>query len=587
MRRTRVSAWFGLWLLTSCGGGPRPEAAPPGDLPEAATGVIAQTAGSFRTEAVVAANPHAAEAGARVLAAGGSAVDAAVAVQMVLTVVEPQSSGIGGGAFLLHWDGQQVEAWDGRETAPAAADERLFLDPAGKPRAFHDAVVGGLSVGVPGAVRMLEAAHRAHGRRPWASLFEEAIRLCDEGFEVSPRLNALLEGDVHLRKDPAALRHFYDAAGRALPVGTRLKNPPLAAVFRALAAQGADALHTGHFASAVVQGVRAHPSNPGRLSLADLEAYRPIKREASCAEIDRWRICGMPPPSSGALAVGQILGILARVPAGRTGAASEVDFVHRYVEASRLAFADRALYVADPAFVKAPGTGWGALLSPAYLEARAALVGARAAEKVEAGVPEGTTTGALAPDPRAEFTGTSHVSIVDAEGRAVALTTSIEDAFGARLMVEGFLLNNQLTDFSFVPEVDGRPVANRVEPGKRPRSSMSPTLVFDRSSGALQLVVGSPGGAPIIHYTARTAWGALWAGQPLQTVVDAPNFGFTGGPVLLEVGRFEASMKTGLEALGHKVEERPLPSGIHALMRIDTGWSSAADPRREGAARGR
>jgi gamma-glutamyltranspeptidase/glutathione hydrolase len=215
------------------------------------------------------------------------------------------------------------------------------------------------------------------------------------------------------------------------------------------------------------------------------------------------------------------------------------------------------------------------------------MVGARAAEKVEAGVPEGTTTGALAPDPRAEFTGTSHVSIVDAEGRAVALTTSIEDAFGARLMVEGFLLNNQLTDFSFVPEVDGRPVANRVEPGKRPRSSMSPTLVFDRSSGALQLVVGSPGGAPIIHYTARTVWGALWAGQPLQTVVDAPNFGFTGGPVLLEVGRFEASMKTGLEALGHKVEERPLPSGIHALMRIDTGWSSAADPRREGAARGR
>jgi gamma-glutamyltranspeptidase/glutathione hydrolase len=583
----KARAWV-VAALAACGPArvQQPSAPPPGDQPERETTSVSKAGWTFARQAVVAANPYAAEAGARVLAAGGSAVDAAIAVQAVLTLVEPQSSGIGGGAFLLSWDGEHLEAWDGRETAPAAADPRMFLDASGAPLPFAQAVVGGLSVGVPGVMRMLEAAHAAHGKRPGAPLFEDAVRLADEGFVVSPRLNALLEADPHLRGDPEARALYYQADGRAVAIGTLLRNPALAETFRLLARSGAAALHEGPIAQAVVDRVRHHPSNPGRMSAADLSGYRPVKRAAVCADIDAWRICGMPPPSSGGIAVLQILSILSRVPPGLTGASGEVDAMHRTLEAGRLAFADRAQFVADPAFVEPPAGDWGALVAPAYLAARAALVGPRAMTRVEAGVPAGAGHHTTAADPTAAMTGTSHFSIVDTFGGAVSMTTSVEDAFGARTMVRGFLLNNQLTDFSFVPERDGRPVANRVEPGKRPRSSMSPTMVFDRASGRLQMVTGSPGGAPIIHYTARSVWGALWERQPLQAVLDAPNVVTTGGPAILEAGRFGTEALEALRALGHTVEQRPLPSGIHALLRVDGGWQAAADPRREGVARG-
>jgi gamma-glutamyltranspeptidase/glutathione hydrolase len=583
----KARAWV-VAALAACGPArvQQPSAPPPGDQPERETTSVSKAGWTFARQAVVAANPYAAEAGARVLAAGGSAVDAAIAVQAVLTLVEPQSSGIGGGAFLLSWDGEHLEAWDGRETAPAAADPRMFLDASGAPLPFAQAVVGGLSVGVPGVMRMLEAAHAAHGKRPWAPLFEDAVRLADEGFVVSPRLNALLEADPHLRAQPPPPPLYYQADGRAVAIGTLLRNPALAETFRLLARSGAAALHEGPIAQAVVDRVRHHPSNPGRMSAADLSGYRPVKRAAVCADIDAWRICGMPPPSSGGIAVLQILSILSRVPPGLTGASGEVDAMHRTLEAGRLAFADRAQFVADPAFVEPPAGDWGALVAPAYLAARAALVGPRAMTRVEAGVPAGAGHHTTAADPTAAMTGTSHFSIVDTFGGAVSMTTSVEDAFGARTMVRGFLLNNQLTDFSFVPERDGRPVANRVEPGKRPRSSMSPTMVFDRASGRLQMVTGSPGGAPIIHYTARSVWGALWERQPLQAVLDAPNVVTTGGPAILEAGRFGTEALEALRALGHTVEQRPLPSGIHALVRVDGGWQAAADPRREGVASG-
>ncbi|MFN3298004.1 gamma-glutamyltransferase family protein, partial [Caldimonas sp.] len=545
---------------------------------------------------VAAAHPLAAEAGWRMLRAGGTAVDAAIAAQLVLTLVEPQSSGIGGGAFLLHWDGRRLDAWDGRETAPAAADERLFLDAQGRPLPFREAVVGGLSVGTPGVMRLLEAAHRAHGRLPWAQLFEPAIAWADEGFPVGVRLHALLRSDESLRRDPAAAAYFYGPDGQPHPVGHRLRNPALAAILRTLAREGADAFYRGPIARSIVAKVRSHPTRPGRLSEADLAAYQPRRREALCSPWRSWRLCGFPPPSSGHLAIAQILGLLEHAaPPGpaRVAGLPGPDFLHAYAEASRLAFADRAQYVADPDFVAPPAGHWPSLISPAYLAERARLIGPRAMPRALPGRPGGQPS-AWATQPEAPERGTSHLSAIDREGRAVALTTTIEDAFGARLLVDGgtglpggFLLNNQLTDFAFVPtDADGRPVANRVEPGKRPRSSMSPTLVFDRTSGELVLNVGSPGGSLIIHYTAKALLGTLAWGLDAQQALDLPNFGTTGGPLLLEEGRFPPGTLEALRRRGHTVREAPMTSGAQALQRHPRGWLGSADPRREGAVRG-
>ncbi len=591
----RRFSWALLACLAACTVPVPHDATPP--MPEGASGFAAKPGWAARRFAVAAANPLATEAGFRVLQAGGTAIDAAVAAQMVLALVEPQSSGIGGGAFLMHWDGRAIAAWDGRETAPAAADEKLFVRADGQPMPFEQAVVGGRAVGVPGALRMLEAAHRRHGRLPWASLIAPAIRLADEGFLVSPRLHTQLKAENALKGDAQAATYFYAADGQPHPVGHRLRNPALAEVLRAIAARGSAALHEGPVAQDIVRRVRGHAGNPGVMTLADLAGYTAKEREAICTEwLQRWRVCGFSPPSSGHLAVMQILGLLERSPAPAQPLESgvpSVPWLHAYTEAARLAFADRNQFVADPDFVPAPGGRWTTLLADDYLRQRAALIGPRSMRTASPGAPGGQA-GVHAPMPEQAEAGTSHISIVDGEGRAVAMTSTIEAVFGSRVMSDGgtgraggFLLNNQLTDFSLVPaDAQGRPIANRVQPGKRPRSSMSPTLVFDQADGRLVMSAGSPGGAAIIHFTAKTLIATLAWGLNAQQAIDLPNFGSFNGPTVLELGRFPPATVTGLQALGHVVVQNEMTSGLQAIQRTRTGWFGGADPRREGVVRG-
>ena len=561
--------------------------------PEEASGYVEKSGWAARHFAVAAAHPLATDAGYLILKAGGSAVDAAVAVQMVLGLVEPQSSGIGGGSFMLHHDGHITEAFDGRETAPSAANGNLFLSANGKPVSFFDGVVGGRAVGVPGTVRMLEDAHRLHGKLPWASLFAPAIQLAERGFKVSPRLHALLVNDRYLKKDPIAAAYFYDAAGQPWPIGHVLKNPELASVFKRIAAEGSRALMTGDIAQAVVDKVRQHPTNPGQLALADLAGYQAIKRQPLChnysAAARGYRICGMPPPSSGAVTVGQMLGMLSHTPAAAMpliDGLPDARWLHLYTETSRLAFADRDQYIADPDFVQPPGGNWMSLLEPRYLAERAMLVSPVRMTTATAGTP-GTVKTSYAPMPEQPEHGTSHISIVDANGNALAMTSSIENAFGSRQMVKGFLLNNELTDFSFAPtDAQGRPIANRVEPGKRPRSSMAPTLVFDTATGQLLMSGGSPGGALIIHYTAKLLYGSLNWALDAQQAINLPNFGSLNGITLLEDHRFPATTLESLKRTGAQVREVPMTSGLQAIQKTPSGWFGGADPRREGVVRG-
>ena len=576
-----------------------PPAAP--ITPEGGSGWTDKPGWATEKFAVAAANPLATDAGYQVLKAGGNAIDAAVAVQMVLSLVEPQSSGIGGGAFLLHSSGRELVAWDGRETAPAAATEKLFIGADGKPMPFYDGVVGGRSVGVPGTVRMLEQAHRAHGRLPWAQLIQPAIQLAEQGFQVSPRLATMLANEKHLIKDPVAAKYFYDAAGKPWPVGHVLKNRELAEVLKGIAARGSAALLQGPVAQAIVDKVTRH-ANPGKLTLADLANYQPKRRAPLCHDLaaagKTVEVCGFPPPSSGAIAIGQILGILAQTPgaAMKPDAAGlpTADWLHYYTEAARLAFADRAQYVADPDFVQPPGGSWLSLLDPAYLKSRAALIGAQSLKVAQPGQPGAVKT-SFAPMPEQPEYGTSHISIVDAHGNALAMTTTIEDAFGARQMVKGFLLNNELTDFSFAPTgADGQPIANRVQPGKRPRSSMAPTLVFEKnadgSRGPLLMSGGSPGGALIIHYTAKTLHGVLNWGLTPQQAINLPNFGSTNGPSLLEEKKFPPATVEALRTRGAEVREMNMTSGLQAITRANVHgkpmWLGGADPRREGVVMG-
>lgn len=579
--------------------------------PEGASGYTEKPGWAASKFAVAAANPLATDAGYQVLKAGGSAVDAAIAVQMVLALVEPQSSGLGGGAFLLHYNGRAVEAFDGRETAPAAASEKLFLGADGKPMAFIDAVVGGRAVGVPGTVRMLEMAHQQYGKLPWAQLFVPAITLAEGGFKVSARLNALLKTEQYLKKDAVAAAYFYQPNGEPLETGSTLRNQPLADVLKKIAAAGSKALYEGDVARAIVRKVRDHPGNPGSLSLRDLAGYQAKKREPIChdyrAQARDYRICGMPPPSSGAIAIGQILGILNNTNAatlplvtgmggipGTLAPTPSADWLYLYTEASRLAFADRAQYLADPDFVQPPGGSWMSLLDPVYLAKRAQLIqqqpGGQSMKTAKPGNPGGMKS-AYAPMAGQPEYGTSHISIVDAWGHAVAMTTTIEDAFGARQMVDGFLLNNELTDFSFAPtDAQGNLVANRVQPGKRPRSSMAPTLVFDKASGQLVMSAGSPGGALIIHYTAKTLYGVLNWGLLPQQAINLPNFGSLNGPTLLEERRFAPATVEALKARGAEVREITMTSGLQAIARGQAHgtplWLGGADPRREGVVLG-
>ncbi|RYF25922.1 MAG: gamma-glutamyltransferase family protein [Comamonadaceae bacterium] len=597
-------------VLTACASGPRFSYTVPEQpaQPEGSSGYTEKPGWATQRFAVAAANPLATDAGYQVLKAGGSAVDAAIAVQMVLTLVEPQSSGIGGGAFLLHAAGSKVEAYDGRETAPAAATENLFIGADGKPMAFHDGVVGGRSVGVPGTVRMLELAHKEHGKLAWSALIQPAIALADNGFKVSARLNTLLANEKYLAQDPEARAYFYDASGKPWPVGHVLKNPELAKVLRAIARQGSKALLEGDVAQAIVAKVQGHPGNPGTLSMADLAGYQPRKREALCTDYQLgakdFNLCGFPPPSSGGIAVAQILGILKNTdatalplqdgPGGAQdplGQVPSADWLYLYNEAARLAFADRALYVADPDFVQPPAGSWASLLEPAYLAERAKLIGAQSMKTGQPGTPQGVRRMAYAPMPEQPEYGTSHISIVDGQGNAVAMTTTIEDQFGSRQMVKGFLLNNELTDFSFTPrDASGQPVANRVEPGKRPRSSMAPTLVFDKASGELLMSGGSPGGALIIHYTAKTLYGIFNWGLTPQQAINLPNFGTLGGPTMLEEKRFTSTTVEALRQRGAEVREMNMTSGLQAITRAEVHgerlWLGGADPRREGVVMG-
>ena len=532
---------------------------------------------------VAAANPHAAEVGRTILRAGGAAVDAAIAMQMVLNVVEPQSSGIGGGAFLLHHDARAGEtaAYDGRETAPASASQDLFLDAEGKPQAFFKAVVGGKSVGIPGLLRMLGAAHRDHGRLPWKDLFSPAIRLAGDGFEVSPRLHALVANDRFLATFAEARALFYQPDGTPIPAGAVLKNPALAETLSLIAVEGADGFYRGPTAEAIVAAVRGASRNPGTMTLADLDGYRAPKREPVCRPYRAWRVCGMPPPTSGGVTLLQTLGILGNFTISSYTPGS-AEAVHLISEASRLAFADRARYLADPDFVDIP---LDALLDPEYLRRRAALIEMSASMgAAEAGEPS-ERSGALAPSENLESPSTTHLSVVDGAGNAVAMTSSIESAFGSRLMVRGFLLNNQLTDFSFRAERGGVAIANRVEAGKRPRSSMSPTLVFDRD-GDLVMTLGSPGGSRIIGYVAKTILAVLDWRLDIQQAIDLPHHVNRNGATDLEEGTGLAGISEALEALGHEVKVRDLNSGLHGILVVEGRLVGGADPRREGVALG-
>jgi len=531
---------------------------------------------------IATANPHASQAGLEMLRAGGSALDAALAAQFVLNLTEPQSSGIGGGAFVLHWDeaARRVSAYDGRETAPAAARLDRFLQPDGKPMPIGEAINSGRSVGVPGVLRALELAHAKHGRLPWARLFEPAIRLAEDGFPVSPRLHALIEADPILRINAATRAYFYLPDGSPLPVGYRLKNPPFAAVLRRIAQEGPDAFYLGAIARDIAATVASHPI-PGDLTVADLAAYRGVEREAVCGGYRGHRICGMPPPSSGGIGVLAILGVLERFPLadlrpGSSGAA------HLFAEAGRLAYADRDHYVGDPDFVQVPAAG---LIDPGYLRARAKLVDpAKSMVRALPGSPAGART-ALGADASVEAAGTSHVSVVDAQGNAVAMTTTIESPFGSRILVRGFLLNNELTDFSLAPDEGGKLAANRVEPGKRPRSSMSPSLVF-APDGAFFMTLGSPGGSAIINYVAKTLVGILDWKLDIQQAIAAPNMGSRNRETEIEEGTALEGIAAALRALGHPVATVELNSGLHGIMRTPGGLAGGADPRREGIAVG-
>ncbi len=574
-----------LALLLATAGARAQEPARP--APEAATGWSAKPSVVAAHELVVAANPLAAAAGAEILKAGGSAADAAIATQLVLGLVEPQSSGLGGGAFALMWDAAQrrLTSFDGRETAPAGATPGMFLQADGTPARFYDAVIGGRSVGVPGVPRLLATLHERLGRLPWGRLIEPAVRLADAGFAVSPRLAQLIAADKFLAGNPTARAYFFAADGAPKRAGTVLKNPAYAATLRALARDGVAAFYTGAIAADLVAAVAAEP-HPGTLSLADLAAYRVIERAPVCAPYRGVRVCGMGPPSSGGVAVAQILALLLPFDLAASGAGTVVS-AHLLAEASRLAFADRDQYIADPGFVPQPVA---ALLDPAYLARRSALIDpTRSLGTAEPGaLPRraGALAPCCAPDASLELPSTSHFSIVDRDGNAIAMTTTIESAFGARRMVRGFLANNQLTDFSFLPERDGKPVANRVEPGKRPRSSVAPTIVLG-ADGAPALLVGSPGGSRIIDFVAEAVVAMIdWRDDP-QAAVSRGHVVNRNGPTELEAGTEAATLKDGLERLGHIVRVTELNSGLHAILRRDGHWLGGADPRREGIAVGR
>ncbi|MDC0993639.1 gamma-glutamyltransferase [Alphaproteobacteria bacterium] len=552
--------------------------------PEVAASLAAKARGEpvfARDWMVAVANPHAATAGARVLKEGGTAADAMVAVQAVLGLVEPQSSGIGGGAFLVWFDAttRKLTTLDGRETAPMAATPRLFQKANGERLKFWEAVVGGRSVGVPGTPALMESAHKKWGRKAWKDLFVEAIDLAESGFAVSPRLAALLANDANRLRQFSDTEAYFFRDGEPLPEGSRLTNLEYADVMRRMADEGARVIYSGDISQAIVDTVRGAKNNPGVIAIKDLNTYKVKERPAVCASFRGYQVCGMGPPSSGALTVGQILGLLDQFPLGFRDNPQTMRLIG---DASRLAFADRGRYMADSDFVPMPTKG---LVSGDYLSERAKLLtGSTALTEVVPGNPEYSHASLWADDVSLELPSTSHISIVDRYGNALSMTTTIENGFGSRLMTNGFLLNNELTDFSFSSHIDGVPIANRVEPGKRPRSSMSPTIVL--KDGLPTLVIGSPGGSRIIGYVAEAIVAHIDWGMNVQVAVSTPHAVNRFGTFDLEKGTSLENMVEPMEALGYKVKLRALNSGLHAISIAKDGLAGGADPRREGIALG-
>jgi gamma-glutamyltranspeptidase / glutathione hydrolase len=554
------------------------------EQPEGESGLTPKPLVKAKKHMVVAAHPLAAEAAHAMLRQGGSAIDAGIAAQMVLNLVEPQSSGIGGGAFMLYWDAgaRTLASFDGRETAPAAATPELFLDADGKPLSRDVAIPSGLSIGAPGVLAALKLVHDKYGKLPWAALFQPAIELAHDGFPVSARLAKSLADIGPDGFTPDARAYFFDDQGRPWPVGYKLKNPDLANTFAIIARDGTKPFYQGDIARDIAEAVQNDPRKPGTLTTDDLATYSAKGREPVCALYRDHRVCGPGPPSSGAVAVGQTLGILASFDLGATP--FSLSAAHALAEAERLAFADRARYLADPDFVAVPVAG---LLDPGYLAERRALIEPdRAQSEVTAGSPPNTKQGAFGADATKESGGTSQISVVDDDGDAFSMTTTIEYAFGARTMVRGFLLNNQLTDFSFLPVDDqGRTVANRVEGGKRPRSSMDPALVFGQDGG-LAYVLGSPGGPGIILFNLKAIIALIDWRLDAAAASALVNLGSTEDTLLIEPGGEWDALAEGLAAMGHQVRRVPMTSGQHIIAVTPDGLEGGADPRREGVALG-
>ena len=550
--------------------------------PEAATGLTEQQLVHSKQAMVAAAHPLAVAAGQRILAMGGSAVDAAIATQLMLGLVEPQSSGIGGGAFILHWQksGQRLTSFDGRETAPALADETLFTV-NGKALDWRTAYVGGKSVGVPGVLKALAQAHQQYGRLPWPVLFSDAIEAAETGFNVTPRMakHLKLGWNAGVKTLSPAKDYFYPD-GQPLTAGQQITNPAYAKLLRAIAAEGVSAFYQGANAQALVDTVRSATTNPGQLTLQDLADYQAVEREVLCHPYRQFQVCGMAPPSSGGIAVLQILGMLSSFEMNKVTPGS-ARAVHLMSQASRLAFADRERYLADSDFSPVPVAG---LLDPAYLASRASLIQPyHNMETATAGQPEGAMV--LSDAKAIEFENTSHLSVVDQYGNAVSMTTSIENVFGSGLMVNGYLLNNQLTDFSLQAVVEGKLVANRVQGNKRPRSSMAPMMVFDNDNN-IKLLTGSPGGSRIINYVAQNLVAVLDWQMDLKQAVNLPRFTHRNDYLALEDGTPLAALAPALQAMGYQVKVQDLNSGIHAIEVTPAGLQGAADPRREGTAAG-
>jgi gamma-glutamyltranspeptidase/glutathione hydrolase len=538
-----------------------------------------------RRHMVAAAHPLAAEAGRAMLRQGGNAVDAAIATALVLNVVEPQSAGIGGGAFIVHYDARTkaVRTFDGRETAPAGATPDMFLDGNGEPIRFADAIIGGRAVGVPGLLRLFADVHKSLGKLPWPGLFEPAIALAENGFAVPPRLAGAIEREQRaLRTYEESRSHFYRVDGSPRQIGEWLRNTALAETLRVVAGQGIDAFYDGAIGRDIVAAIRSSDPNPGRMTGADLAGYRIEEREPVCGTYRQRTVCGMGPPSSGGITTLQILGLLGRFDMKKRDPRS-VEWAHLFAEAGRLAYADRDVYIADPAFLDVP---IGGLVNETYLRRRARQIDLkRANPRVVPGDPPFRRQASRLADDTDELPATTHLSVVDGEGGAVAMTASIESAFGSRLMVRGFLLNNHMTDFAFRPRRDGLVAVNRVEPGKRPRSSMAPTVVLDERD-RLEMVVGSPGGPRIIAYVAQTIMGVIDGRLSIQAAIDLPHVVNRNGDTELEAGTAAAGLEAPLAAFGHRIKLEELNSGLHGIVVTPRGLTGGADRRRDGVALG-